>query len=281
MPTVSEKRATFRKLHAEGCFVIPNPFDAGSTRYLQSLGFKALATTSAGAAWSLGLPDREVPRDTMLAHIRDIAAATDLPVNADFGNAFADSPEDVAANVRLCLDTGVAGLSVEDQRDDTATDLYDVGLAVERVRAARAAIDAHGTGAVLVARSEAYMVRHPDAPRETLRRFERFAEAGADCFYAPGVRSREEIADMVKAVAPKAVNVLIGGPMGFSVADLAGLGVRRISVGGALARAAWGAVMRAAEEIVGKGTFEELGKAANYDNLNAFFSGDAGRKARS
>lgn len=281
MPTVSEKRATFRKLHAEGCFVIPNPFDAGSTRYLQSLGFKALATTSAGAAWSLGLPDREVPRDTMLAHIRDIAAATDLPVNADFGNAFADSPEDVAANVRLCLEAGVAGLSVEDQRDDTATDLYDVGLAVERVRAARAAIDAHGTGAVLVARSEAYMVRHPDAPRETLRRFERFAEAGADCFYAPGVRSREEIADMVKAVAPKAVNVLIGGPMGFSVADLAALGVRRISVGGALARAAWGAVMRAAEEIVGKGTFEELGKAANYDNLNAFFSGDAVREARS
>jgi 2-methylisocitrate lyase-like PEP mutase family enzyme len=262
MPTIADKRRTFRDLHRAGCFAIPNPFDVGSARFLQHLGFKALATTSAGAAWSLGLPDRAVPRDVMLDHIRDIAAATDLPVNADFGNAFADRPEDVAENVRLCLATGVAGLSVEDQPGDTADALYDVELAVERVAAARAAIDADGSGAVLVARSEAYMVRHPDAVKETL--------------YAPGVRSKEEIADMVKAAGPKAVNILVGGPMGLTVADLAALGVRRISVGGALARAAWGAVIRAAEEIAGKGTFEALGAAANYDALNRFFTGDHG-----
>ena len=277
MPTAAAKRRTFRDLHASGCFVIPNPYDRGSSRYLQHLGFKALATTSAGAAWSLGLPDRDVPLDVMLDHIRDIAEATDLPVNADFGNAFADRPEDVAEDVRRCLATGVAGLSVEDQPGDTETALYDVELAVERVRAARAAIDAEGSGAVLVARSEAYMVRHPDAPKEALRRFERFAEAGADCLYAPGVRSKAEIADMVRAAGPKAVNILVGGPMGLTVADLARLGVRRISVGGALARAAWGAVMRAAEEIATKGTFEALGTAAQYDALNRFFIGDRGQ----
>ena len=224
MPTPAAKRRIFRELHARGCFVIPNPYDRGSSRYLQHLGFKALATTSAGAAWSLGLPDRAVSRDVMLDHIRDIAEATDLPVNADFGNAFADRPEDVAENVRLCLATGVAGLSVEDQPADTHDALYDVELAVERVRAARAAIDAEGSGAVLVARSEAYMVRHPDAAKEALRRFERFAEAGADCLYAPGVRSTAEIADMVRAAGPKAVNILVGGPMGLTVADLASLG---------------------------------------------------------
>ena len=181
MPTTAEKRRIFRDLHASGCFVIPNPYDIGSARYLQHLGFKALATTSAGAAWGLGLPDREVPRDVMLTHIRDIAAASDLPVNADFGNGFADSPEDVAENVYLCVATGVAGLSIEDQSDDREGSLYGIDLAVERVAAARAAIDQSGADVLLVARTEAYIVGHPDVRRESLRRLERFADAGADC----------------------------------------------------------------------------------------------------
>jgi 2-methylisocitrate lyase-like PEP mutase family enzyme len=275
MPSIAEKRRTFRDLHASGCFAIPNPFDVGSARFLQSLGFKALATTSAGAAWSLGFPDGAVPLGVMLDHVAAIAAACDVPVNADFGNGFADAPEGVAENVGRAVATGVAGLSIEDMSGDPAKPLYNIELAVERIRAARAAIDAAGGDTLLVARSEAYLVRHPEAPKEALRRLERFAEAGADCLYAPGVRDRGEIAVMVRAVAPKPVNVLVGAPVGLSLADLAALGVRRVSVGGALARAAWAAFMAAAREIGAEGTFDTLGRAATYAELEGFFTADA------
>ena len=275
MPSVAEKRQAFRELHERGCFVIPNPWDVGSARYLQSLGFKALATTSAGAAWSLGCADGAVPLAAMLDHIRALAEASDVPVNADFGNGFADTPDGVAETVRRCVATGGAGLSIEDMTNDPAKPLYDIDLAVERIRAARAAIDSGGGDVLLVARSEVYLVRHPEAPKEALRRLVRFAEAGADCLYAPGVRDKAEIATMVKAVAPKPVNVLVGGPVGLTVADLAGLGVRRVSVGGALARAAWAGFMRTARDIADHGTFEGLGAAATYAELNGFFVADA------
>jgi 2-methylisocitrate lyase-like PEP mutase family enzyme len=276
MPSVSEKRRAFRDLHRAGCFVIPNPYDVGTSRYLQSLGFKALATTSAGAAWTMGLRDDTVPRDAMLAHIALLAGASDLPVNADFGNGFADDPEAVAANVRLCAATGTAGLSIEDMTGDPARPLYDLDLAVERVRAARAALDASADDVMLVARSEVYRVRHPDAAGEALRRLARFAEAGADCLYAPGVRTRAEIDALVKAVAPKPVNVLVGEPIGLSVADLADLGVRRISVGGALARVAWRAFMIAARDIAENGTFDRLGDAASFPEINNLFAARSG-----
>ncbi len=279
MPSTTEKRQTFRALHESGCFVIPNPFDVGSTRYLQSLGFKALATTSAGAAWGSGLPDDAVGRSAMLDHIRAVVEATDLPVNADFGNGFADDPEGVAESVRLCVATGVAGLSIEDMSGHPGKPLYDIDLAVERVAAARAAIDAAGADVILVARSEARRVGHPESVVEAIKRLERFAEAGADCLYAPAVHAREEIAALVKAMAPKPVNVLIGGPVGLSVADLADLGVRRVSVGGALARAAWGGFMQAAREIAETGTFEALGNAVSFADLDGFFVSDAKRRA--
>lgn len=281
MPGTTEKRRTFRALHEGGCFVIPNPFDVGSARYLQSLGFKALATTSAGAAWALGLADDTVGRDAMLAHIRALAEASDLPMNADFGNGFADDPAGVAESVRLCVETGVAGLSIEDMSGHPGKPLYDIDLAVERVAAARAAIDAAGGDVILVARSEAYRVGHPESAIEAMKRLERFAEAGADCLYAPGVHAREEIAALVKAMAPKPVNVLIGGPVGLSVGNLADLGVRRVSVGGALARAAWGGFMGAAREIAETGTFEALGDAVGFADLDGFFVDDAKRRAAS
>ncbi len=273
MPSIAEKRQVFRRLHEEGCFVIPNPYDIGTTIYLQSLGFKALATTSAGAAWALGLADDMVGRDDMLAHIKALAETSDVPMNADFGNGFADDPESLAENVRLCVSTGVAGLSIEDFTGDPAKPLYDIDLAVERVRAARDAIEATDRDVILVARSEAYRLRHPDAAKEAMRRLELFAEAGADCLYAPGVRSRAEILALVNAVAPKPINLLIGEPIGLSVSDIAALGVRRISVGGALARAAWGGFMAAAREIAESGTFEELGNAVSFPELNGQFLG--------
>ena len=279
MPSTTEKRRTFRALHESGCFAIPNPFDVGSTRYLQSLGFKALATTSAGAAWGSGLPDDAVGRSAMLDHIRAVVEATDLPVNADFGNGFADDPEGVAESVRLCVATGVAGLSIEDRPSAGGTSLYDIDLAVARVAAARSAIDAAGTDVILVARSEARRVGHPESLAEAIGRLERFADAGADCLYAPYVHTRDEVATLVKAVAPKPVNVLIGGPVGLSVADLADLGVRRVSVGGALARAAWGGFMQAAREIAETGTFEALGRAVSFADLDGFFVDDAKRRA--
>lgn len=273
MPSIAEKRRAFRELHRNGCFVIPNPYDVGTTIYLQSLGFKALATTSAGAAWSLGMADDTVGRDDMLAHIRALTEASDVPMNADFGNGFADDPESLAENVKLCVATGVAGLSIEDLSGNQSKPLYDIELAVERIRAARAAIDAAGGDVILVARSEACRLGFSDAANEAIRRLEQFGEAGADCLYAPGVRSRDDIAALVKAVAPKPLNVLIGEPIGLSVSDMADLGVRRVSVGGALARAAWGAFMAAARQISEAGTFEELGKAASFQELNGLFVG--------
>ncbi len=277
MPSIAEKRRAFRDLHQEGCFVIPNPYDVGSARYLQSLGFKALATTSAGAAWGLGLADDTVGRDTMLGHIGALAEASDVPLNAGFGNGFADEPESVAENVRLCVATGVSGLSIEDMSGDPTNPLYGIELAVDRVRAARAAIDETGADVILVARSEAYRTDHADAAKVAVERLVKFAEAGADCLFAPAVRSRDEIATLVRAVAPKPLNVLIGGPIGLSVADLADMGVRRISVGGALARAAWAGFMATALEIASTGTFETLGRAVSFVELNGQFTRDRSR----
>ncbi len=240
MDTITEKRAAFRSLHESGCFAIPNPWDIGSARYLQHLGFKAIATTSAGFAFARGLPDNGVPRDIVLAHIRELVDATDIPVNADFENGFADEPNDIAENVKLCVETGVAGLSIEDSTGDKAKPLYDLDYAVARIKAARAAIDKSGADIILVGRAECFLVGRPEI-EEVKRRLKAYAEAGADCLYAPGIRTREDIAAVVRAVAPKPVNALIGGPVGLTINDVAALGVRRISVGGALARAAWGA----------------------------------------
>ncbi len=272
MPTVDEKRRTFRALHESGCFVIPNPWDAGTARYLEHLGFKALATTSAGAAWSLGYADGQVPLETMLDHFRTIVEATDLPVNADFLDGFARAPREVAANVRKCIDTGVAGLSIEDATGDAKEPLYDFGLAVERVAAARAAIDAAGGSVVLVARAECFLTGHSDPLKEAIRRLTAFAEAGADCLYAPGPSKREDIAAIVKAVAPKPVNVLARGLDGLTVRDLELLGVRRISVGGLMARMAWTGFMKSAREIAESGTFDSFKEAAPGGELNGLFA---------
>jgi 2-methylisocitrate lyase-like PEP mutase family enzyme len=249
---------------------MPNPWDVGSTRYLQSLGFKALATTSAGAAWSLGYADSDLPRDLMLEHMRTVVEATDLPVNADFRNGFADATETVADNVALGVATGVAGISIEDQIAGT-TALYDFDLAVDRVRAARQAIDRSGGDTLLVARTECFVVGHPDALNETIRRLVAFGEAGADCLYAPHLKTRELIAAVVDAVAPKPVNVLAAGLAGLTVADLAGLGVRRISTGGALARTAWTGFLRAAAEIADNGAFTAMGTAVPNSAVDALF----------
>jgi len=270
MPSPAEKRATFRKLHAQGCFVIPNPWDVGSARYLQGLGFKALASTSAGFAFTQGLADGAVPRAMMLAHFREIAAATDVPLNADFEGGFADAPEGVAESVKLCVETGVAGLSIEDSTSDPAVPLYDFELALARVRAARAAIDAAGGDVMFTARSEGFIRGRPDL-EETMRRLKAFAAAGADCLYAPGIKTRDEIAAVVKAVAPKPVNFLMSTATELTVNDLAGLGVRRISLGGTLARVAWTAVTRAAREIATTGKFDSLAGTIANPELNAFF----------
>jgi 2-methylisocitrate lyase-like PEP mutase family enzyme len=264
----------FRRLHASGCFVLPNPWDVGTARYLHHVGFKALATTSAGFAFSRGLPDevQALPRDMILAHIREIVAATPLPVNADFQFGYADEPEGVAANVALCIATGVAGLSIEDATGDAASPLYEEELAIDRVRAARAAIDISGVPVVLTARCEAWLVGHPDAARVALRRLSAFAAAGADCLYAPGVKDPEAISAIVKAVAPKPVNLLMGAPSGdLTVSRLADLGVRRISVGSGLARAAWGAFIKAARGMAEEGSFEGLAGAAPFSELNGLF----------
>ncbi|HET7255193.1 MAG TPA: isocitrate lyase/phosphoenolpyruvate mutase family protein [Xanthobacteraceae bacterium] len=273
MATVVEKRAAFRKLHAGGCFVIPNPWDIGTTRYLQHLGFKALATTSAGFAFSRGLPDAAVSRDDMLAHIAEIVAATDLPVNADFEGGYAQAPEGVAESVRLCVETGVAGLSIEDSTGDKNEPLYDLDLAVARMKAARAAIDKAGGDVLLTGRAECFLVGRPDLD-ETVRRLKAYSAAGADCLYAPGIRTPEQIAAVVKAAAPKPVNVLMPGALGITVADLEALGVRRISVGGTLARVAWGAFIRATKEIASDGRFDAFKEAAAHAEINGFFRDD-------
>jgi 2-methylisocitrate lyase-like PEP mutase family enzyme len=263
----------FRALHESGCFVLPNPWDVGSTIYLEHLGFKAVATTSAGFAFTKGLPDDPtlIPREVMLEHFREIAAATSLPVNADFQNGFADEPEGVAESVRLCVATGVAGLSIEDSTGRSDQPLYDFDLAVERIKAARAAIDASSVPVVLTARCEAHLVGHPDPLRTSIDRLVAFADAGADCLYAPGVSAPDEIAQIVKAVAPKPINVLaFAKNCRLTAKQLEDLGVRRISVGSSLARAAWGGLIRAAEEIQQSGSFESFADAATFD-LNSLF----------
>jgi 2-methylisocitrate lyase-like PEP mutase family enzyme len=270
--TQSSSVAHFRALHKSGCFVLPNPWDVGTAIYLQHLGFKALATTSAGFAFSRGLPDGKVARDEMLAHIREIAGATSLPVNADFLNGFAAEPEDVAVNVKLCVATGAAGLSIEDSTGDDAAPLYEERLAIERVQAARTAIDDSKIPVVLTGRCEAWLIGHPDALNFARKRLVAYAEAGADCLYAPGVREPDEIGQLVKAVAPKPVNVLVSRPSEkLSVARLADLGVRRISVGSALACVAWGAFIRSAREIAESGTFNSLSGAVPFAEINSVF----------
>jgi len=276
-PAVS--RVAFRRLHERGCFVMPNPWDVGSACALQHLGFPALATTSAGMAFSLGLPDNGVPRASVLEHVRTIASAVEVPVNADFESGFAADAEGVAESVRLCVATGVAGLSIEDATGDPGAPLFDLPVAVERLRAARAAIDASGTGVVLTARAECHLVNHPDPLRESIRRLEAYAAAGADCLYAPGLRTSEAVVAVVKAVGPRPVNVLAGAT-GFSVSQLRDLGVRRISVGAALARTAWGAFLRAAEAMAEEGSFQGFADAAPFSRLNAFFTEDARRRGR-
>jgi 2-methylisocitrate lyase-like PEP mutase family enzyme len=261
MPTTAEKRATFRRLHESGCFVIPNPWDIGTTRYLQSLGFKALATTSAGFAWSRGAADGGVTRDEMIAHIAELSAAADVPMNADFEGGYAHEPAGVAESVRLCCATGVSGLSIEDYTGDRAKALYDFDTAVARMKAARQAVDKAGGDVLLTGRSEGFIRGLPDLD-ETIRRLKAYAAAGADCLYAPGISTREQIAAVVKGVAPKPVNFLMGGPSELSVRDLTELGVRRISIGGALARSAWGGLMRMAREISEAGTFKGFADAA-------------------
>jgi len=278
MPTIADRRKTFRELHRSGCFAIPNPWDIGSARYLEHLGFKAIATTSAGFAFSSGLPDGAVGRDMMLDHIREIVEATDLPVNADFENGYADGVGEVAKNVRLCIETGVAGLSIEDNSGREDRPLYDVDLATERIRAAREAIGDSGT--LLVARAECFLVGVTNID-EVIRRLTAYANAGADCLYAPGIRDREHIAAVVASVAPKPVNLLIGGAVGLTMSDAATLGVRRVSVGGALARAAWGGFMRAAKQLAEDGRFAGFKDAAPQDELQEFFRDDAKRHKHS
>jgi 2-methylisocitrate lyase-like PEP mutase family enzyme len=273
--TLSENHSViskFHSLHESGCFVLPNPWDIGTAIYLERLGFKALATTSAGFAFSRGKPDGGVLRDEMLAHIREIVEATALPVNADFLNGYGDEPEGLAANVRLCIATGVAGLSIEDNTGRTAAPLYEKQLAIERIRAVRSAIDDSKTGVVLTGRCEAWLVGHRDPLHTALDRLAAYAEAGADCLYAPGVSDPNEIAQIVKTVAPKPVNVLVSGfNRQLSLSQLADLGVRRISVGSGLALAAWGAFLLAANEISTHGTFNLLADNAPSADLNELF----------
>ena len=270
MTTDTDHRRTFRRLHESGCFVIPNPWDVGSARLLAQLGFHALATTSSGFAWSRGRPDNHISLDDALAHIRSIASAVEIPVNADFEGGFAVEPEGVAANVAAATATSIAGISIEDSTGDGAHPLFDFELSVERVRAARRAIDASGTGVLLTGRSEGFIVGRPDLA-ETIRRLTAYAEAGAECLYAPGIRSKQEIAAVVAAVAPKPVNVLAGSDF-TTVADLAAAGVRRISVGGALARAAWTGFLEAAKEIAEQGTFTAVGRAISFAEINGSFA---------
>jgi 2-methylisocitrate lyase-like PEP mutase family enzyme len=259
----------FRRLHQNGCFVLPNPWDLGSARVLAQLGFKAVATTSCGLAWALGVRDHAITLDQKLAHLRTMTAALPIPVNADFEKGFAVAPEEVAANVAAAAATGIAGLSIEDSTGDPATPLFELSLAIERIRAAREALDQSGTGVLLTGRSEGFLAGRPDLD-ETIRRLKAYADAGAECLYAPGLRTVEEIAAVVGAVAPTPVNALIGSDIATSD-ELARIGVRRISVGGGLARAAWTGFLRAAKEIAERGTFAELGRAVPFPEINTRF----------
>ncbi|WP_137043076.1 oxaloacetate decarboxylase [Pseudolabrys sp. FHR47] len=271
MSTTTEKRRAFRNLHRSGCFVIPNPWNVGSALYLQSLGFPALASTSSGYAYSLGRPDSALSRDQVLAHYCELAAATDIPLNADFENGYAHEPDALADNVRLCVDTGVAGLSIEDFTGDETAPLYDFDKAVVRVRAARQAIDQSGGDVLLTARAEGFLHGRPDLD-DAIRRLTAFAEAGADCLYVPGIKTREQIEAVVTAVAPKPVNLLMSAAGSFTVSDIAAMGVRRISVGGALARVAMDAFIKAATLIATEGRFDRLGGVISGTDLDAFFA---------
>ena len=276
---ISEKRRAFRALHQGGCFVIPNPWNVGSARYLQGLGFKALATTSAGFAHAQGYSDGDVTRDMMLAHFHEIAQVADVPVNADFEGGYADDPDEVAENVKLCVATGVAGISIEDYTEDDANPLYDFDLAVRRVRAARDAIDKAGGEVVFTARTEGFIRNRPDL-EETIRRLKAFADAGADCLYSPGIKTREHITATIKAVAPKPINFLNSGAFGFTVDDLTALGVRRISVGGTLARVAMHAFIQSARQIAQEGKFDSFAGVVPNAELNKFFHDDMPRRPK-
>jgi 2-methylisocitrate lyase-like PEP mutase family enzyme len=269
-PSVAAKRRSFGRLHESGCFVLPNPWDIGSARFLQQLGFKALASTSAGFAWSQGAADGAVSLGSVLAHLQTLVEATDLPVNADFQNGFAAEPARVAENVRAALATGIAGLSIEDATGDAAQPLYPLPSAIERLRAARGAIDASGVEVVLVGRAECFLVGRPDL-EETIARLRAYAEAGADCLYAPGLRTGDQIAQVVKAVAPTPLNVLWSTASEFTVDELAALGVRRISLGGAMARVAWGAFARTARTIMEQGCLPGLAQAMATPELDRLF----------
>jgi 2-methylisocitrate lyase-like PEP mutase family enzyme len=277
--TAADKRHTFRTLHQSGCFVIPNPWNVGTARYLQGLGFKALATTSSGFAHSQGYADGTQTCDQVLAHFAEIAAATDVPVNADFENGYADDIGRMAENVTRCIETGVAGLSIEDFTGDDANPLYDFDTALARVKAARAAIDKAGGDVVFTARTEGFIRGRPDLD-ETIRRLKAFADAGADCLYSPGIKTREQIEATVKAVAPKAINFLNSSAFGFTVKDLADMGVRRISVGGTLARVAMHAFIKAAKEIAKDSKFDSFGGVVSNAELNKFFNNDRANRPK-
>jgi 2-methylisocitrate lyase-like PEP mutase family enzyme len=270
-PSIADKRKAFHRLHESGCFAIPNPWDVGSARYLQGLGFKALATTSSGFAWSHGHADGRMSRDRVLDHLTDMVEATNLPINADFENGFGTDARMLADSVRLAVQSGVAGLSIEDSTGNPSSPLFDLDTAVERMRTARQAIDKAGSDTLLIGRAECFLVGQPDID-VTIARLKAYANAGADCLYAPGIKTPEQIKAVVAAVAPKPVNLLIGFGTDLTLAQYAELGVRRISVGGALARAAWGGFMRAAKLIVEEGRFSGFADAASGGELNKFFN---------
>jgi 2-methylisocitrate lyase-like PEP mutase family enzyme len=278
MPTVAEKRATFRDLHKSGCFVIPNPWDVSSARWLQGMGFKALASTSAGFAWSACLPDNAVTREMVLTHLRELVENTEVPINADFEGGFAHDPAGVAESVALAVDTGVAGLSIEDSKRDKENPVYTLEEGAARIKAAREVIDKKGGDTLLVGRAENFLVGRADLD-DTISRLKAYSAAGADCLYAPGISKPEQIKAIVQAVAPKPVNLLIGTPMGLTVKDAEALGVRRISIGGSLARSAWGGFIRAAKQIAEEGRFDAFADAAPGMEINKFFYKD--NKARS
>jgi 2-methylisocitrate lyase-like PEP mutase family enzyme len=269
-PSIADKRRAFHRLHEEGCFVIPNPWDVGSARYLQGMGFKALATTSSGFAWSHGHADGGMSRDRVLEHLTNMVEGTDVPINADFESGFAPDAAGLAESVRLAVETGVAGLSIEDSTGQDANPLFELDTAVERVRAARRAIDKAGANTLLVARAECFLVGRQDIDF-AISRLKAYANAGADCLYAPGIGTPEHIAAIVAAVAPKPVNVLVGFSGHLTLTQFASLGVRRLSVGGALARAAWGGFMRAAKLIKEEGRFDAFAEAASGRELNQLF----------
>jgi 2-methylisocitrate lyase-like PEP mutase family enzyme len=278
MPTIAEKRANFHALHKSGCFAIPNPWDVSSARWLQGMGFKALASTSAGFAWSKCLPDNAVTRDMVLEHLAELVANTDVPINADFEGGFAHDPAGVAESVSLAVETGIAGLSIEDSKRDRENPVYTLEEGAARIRAARDAIDKKGGDTLLVGRAENFLVGRADLD-DTIARLKAYASAGADCLYAPGISKPEQITAIVKAVAPKPVNLLIGTPIGLTLKDAEALGVRRVSIGGSLARAAWGGFIRAAKQIAEEGRFDAFADAAPGMEINKFFYKD--NKARS